>query len=87
MLCKQFEIKNLKYVGSGVGLKHKEWEHYTQVNIQYIYNDGHTHQHMIYEVIDGLISFASISCFLGEERNYLIAKHCPCPKNQEPYKV
>jgi hypothetical protein len=34
MLCMQFEIKNLKYVGSGVGLKQNEWEQYAQLYIQ-----------------------------------------------------
>jgi hypothetical protein len=34
MLCKQFEIQNLKYAGSGVGLKHDEWEQYAQLEIQ-----------------------------------------------------
>jgi hypothetical protein len=43
MLSKQFEIQNLKYVGSGVGLKQKEWEQYAQLDIQYIYNYEHTH--------------------------------------------
>jgi hypothetical protein len=57
MLCKQFEIQNLKYVGSGVDLKQNEWEQYAQLDIQYIYNDEHTYQHMIHEFIDGLISF------------------------------
>jgi hypothetical protein len=63
MLCKQFEIQNLKYVGSGAGLKQNEWEQYAQVDIQYISNDVHTHQHMIRQIIDGLKSFDSNSYF------------------------
>jgi hypothetical protein len=63
VLCKKFEIQNLKYVGAGVGLKQNEWEQYDQVDIQYISIDMHTHQHMIHEVIDGLISFDSTSYF------------------------
>jgi hypothetical protein len=78
-LYKQFEIKNLKYVGSGVGLKQNEWEHYAQVDIQYISNDLHTHQHMINEVIDGLISFASTSCFYVKKETalFLSIAHVP----------
>jgi hypothetical protein len=53
MFYKQFEIQNLKYVGSVVGLKQNV---YDQVYIQYISNDAHTHKNMIHEVTDGLIS-------------------------------
>jgi hypothetical protein len=48
-------MQNLNYVGSGVDLKQNEWEQYAQLDIQYIYNDGHTHQHMIHEFIDGAL--------------------------------
>jgi hypothetical protein len=34
VLCKQFEIQNLKYVGAGVGLKQNGWEQYAQVDIK-----------------------------------------------------
>jgi hypothetical protein len=53
MLCKQFEIQNLKYVGAGVGLKQNAWEpHSMIVAIQYISNDVHTLQHiMIHDVM------------------------------------
>jgi hypothetical protein len=36
------KLQNLKYVGSGVDLKQKEWGQYAQVDIQYIFNDVHT---------------------------------------------
>jgi hypothetical protein len=63
ILCKQFEIQNLKYVGSVVGLKQNAWGQYAQVDIQYISNDVNIHQHMIHEFIGGLISFYATSYF------------------------
>jgi hypothetical protein len=48
IICKQFEIQNLKYVGAVVVFKQNAWEPhsmYDQVDIKYISNDLHTHQH------------------------------------------
>jgi hypothetical protein len=44
-------------------VKQNEWEQYAQLDIQYMYNYEHTHQHMIHEFIDGLISFDATSYF------------------------
>jgi hypothetical protein len=63
ILFKQFEIQNLKYVGSVVGLKQNAWGQYAQVDIQYISNDVHIYQHVIHEFIDRLISFDATSYF------------------------
>jgi hypothetical protein len=56
MICNQFETQNLKYVGAVVVFKHQTecmgTTQYDQVDIQYISNHVHTHQHMIHDVID-----------------------------------
>jgi hypothetical protein len=53
---------------------------YDQLDMQYIYNDVHSHQHMIHEFIDGLTSFDATSYFLVKKETTLLLSIAHVPR-------